>query len=148
VSTALRDSVDLALTGRVRLALNRVEFALLLVSEELQRASAGRDPRIDRLAAAIAADLRGDWSVADMARLVELSPVQLTRLCSRHLGESPHRLVERLRLDAASQELASGTATAQEIAARVGFANVSHFTRRFRAQFAMPPGTWRERHRR
>lgn len=146
--SALRACVDLTMTGRSRLALNRLEYALLVVSEELQQSNHGRDPRIDRVAAAVAADLRGDWSVANMARLVELSPVQLTRLCSRHLGESPHRLVERLRLDAASRELTTGTATAQEIAARVGFANVSHFTRRFRAQFAMPPGTWRERNRR
>lgn len=132
---------------RVRFAMNSLERALLLVAREVARSAAaappGRDARIERLVASLGADLAAPWSLPGMAAAAGVSTAQLVRLCARHLGESPHRLLERLRLDQSCLLLERDQAPVARIAAAVGFSDVSHFTRRFRARFTVTPALWR-----
>jgi AraC-like DNA-binding protein len=128
---------------RLRFAMNSLELALLLVAREAARDQPQRDPRIDHLLGVVGADLAADWSLATMAAAAGVSTAQLVRLCARHLGESPHRLLERLRLDEACRRLERGDAPVVRIAAAVGFSDVSHFTRRFRGRFTVTPARWR-----
>jgi AraC-like DNA-binding protein len=132
---------------RVRFAMNSLERALLLVAREVARSAAaappGRDARIERLVARLGADLAAPWSLPGMAAAAGVSTAQLVRLCARHLGESPHRLLERLRLDQSCLLLERDPAPVARIAAAVGFSDVSHFTRRFRARFTVTPALWR-----
>lgn len=128
---------------RVRFAMNSIERAFLHIAREIARERPARDPRVDRLVGLVGADLAADWSLASMAAAVGISTAQLVRLCARHLGESPHRLLERLRLDEACRRLELDVAPVARIAAAVGFSDVSHFTRRFRARFTVTPALWR-----
>lgn len=149
VVASLRDCIAHARAGQAdgpRFACNRLEHALLLIARAVRAVKPRLDPRVDAVVAAVSADLASDWPVGALAARVGLSQAQVTRLCTRHLGESPHRLVERLRLQEASRRLAGAEAIAA-VARAVGFSDVSHFTRRFRAQFQVTPGAWRDRQR-
>lgn len=147
VAASLRDCirhVRLGLGDSQRFAMNRLEHAMLLVARHIAAQRPSTDARIDRLVSVISAELTRDWAVAAMAATVGLSQAQVTRLCARNLGESPHRLVERLRLEE-SQRLLSGDRPILTVGQAVGFSDVSHFTRRFRARFGVTPGAWRKR---
>lgn len=60
-------------------------------------------------------------------------------------GQSPGRWIMTQRLDRAAALLTGGGGTPLPIglvARRCGFTNVSHFSRRFRAAFGVPPSRW------
>lgn len=127
---------------RIRMAMNSLELALLLIAREVAGAGV-RDSRIDRLVKLIDAELAAEWSLARMASAAGTSTAQLVRLCGRHLGESPRRLLERLRLDHACRCLERDDTPVAHVAAAVGFPDASHFIRRFRARFTVTPARWR-----
>ncbi|MFW5829317.1 MAG: helix-turn-helix domain-containing protein [Planctomycetota bacterium] len=62
-------------------------------------------------------------------------------------GESPQRLLRRLRLERAAADLHHGTDAIELIAGRWGFADRTHFSRLFRARYGCGPATWRRRER-
>lgn len=129
-----------------RLALNSLERALLLAAPLARQASGGAgDARVDRTVAAVAGALAEDWTLARLAAVAGVSPPQLVRLCAAHLGETPRRMVERLRLDEACRLLADPRAPVATVSRALGFADVSHFTRRFRDRHQMTPAAWRDR---
>ncbi|VWC40263.1 AraC family transcriptional regulator [Burkholderia stagnalis] len=62
-------------------------------------------------------------------------------------GETPHRYLQRLRLDAAVILLADGRHALADIAGQVGFSDQSAFTHAFTKRFGIAPGRWRgDRH--
>lgn len=128
---------------RLAFAMNSLERAVLHIAHAAGGAAGPGDPRIATLVERIAADLAAEWSLPAMAAAAGVSVPQLVRLCARHLGETPHRLLERLRLDEAGRRLESGAEPVAAIAAALGFADLSHFTRRFRRRFTITPALWR-----
>jgi AraC family transcriptional regulator of arabinose operon len=127
-----------------RLALNALEHALLLIAAASARNRI--DPRLTKALSGLEADLSRPWAVSSLAALAGLSSAQFTRLCSRLLGESPHRLIERRRLEEAARRLVHGDDAIAAIGAAVGYAEHSHFTNRFRARYGFSPVAWRSRH--
>jgi AraC-like DNA-binding protein len=58
-------------------------------------------------------------------------------------GETPHRYLQRLRLDAALRLLDDPRASLSDIALQTGFADQSAFTHAFGRRFQTAPGYWR-----
>jgi AraC-like DNA-binding protein len=59
------------------------------------------------------------------------------------VGEaSPAQLLQRMRLDRASQLLGENAATVSRVAFQCGFRTVSHFSRVFKEQFGVPPSQY------
>ena len=85
-------------------------------------------------------------SVADVCRLAGVSRSRLYRLFEPDggvLAYIRHRRTARI-----AEELRSGTReTIAAIAFRLGFADASHLTRTFRAEFGLPPSAYRSRYR-
>ena len=106
-----------------------------------RRDSAGT--RVALLMRALRADLRRDWTVADMATLLGVSDAQLRRLCARALGATPRQLLCNMRLQAAAVLLLDPSIRVKEIQARVGIADASHFCRDFRDRFGVSPTEYR-----
>lgn len=79
--------------------------------------------------------------LADLAAAAGVHPVSLSRAFRRHYGLSPGLLQRRALLNRAAQALRQGGAIA-EVAARFGFADQSHFTRLFRAEYGCTPAAW------
>jgi AraC family transcriptional regulator len=72
-----------------------------------------------------------------------VAPVRLARAFRRAYGESPGEYDRRQRIHKACERLAAGDTALATIAAELGFADQSHFTRVFRRQVGITPGVWR-----
>ncbi|KVE36995.1 AraC family transcriptional regulator [Burkholderia sp. BDU5] len=109
------------------------------------RPAAGLDfARIDRwLRAHLAEPLR----IADLAAHCGFGMRRFHQLFCDAFGETPHRYLQRLRLDAAVVLLGDPKRSLTDIAGEVGFADQSAFTHAFTKRFGLAPGQWRgDRH--
>jgi AraC-like DNA-binding protein len=96
--------------------------------------------RIDRwLRKHLAEPLR----IADLAAHCGFGMRRFHQLFCEAFGETPHRYLQRLRLDAALTLLADPRETLTGIALTVGFADQSAFTHAFTKRFGIAPGQWR-----
>lgn len=84
----------------------------------------------------------GDWS----ARL-GMSVRQLERLCARHFGLSPKRLLRRQRLLRAIAQIQRDPSLGWSAAIGADYADQPHFVREFRWFMHITPGTWLRRER-
>jgi AraC-like DNA-binding protein len=85
--------------------------------------------------------------IADLAAHCGYGMRRFHQLFVDAFGETPHRYLQRLRLDAAVIQLADGRYPLVDIAGMVGFADQSTFTHAFTKRFGVAPGRWRgERH--
>jgi AraC-like DNA-binding protein len=82
-----------------------------------------------------------DLSLTELARIVDLSPFYLARVFRAAVGMPPHAYLESVRIRAAQRLLTSGWPIA-DIAYATGFADQSHFTRRFRRCIGVTPGEY------
>jgi AraC-like DNA-binding protein len=105
------------------------------------RAASGVDfARIDRwLRARLAEPLR----IADLAAHCGFGLRRFHALFIDAFGETPHRYLQRLRLDTAITLLADPRRTLTDIALEVGFGDQSAFTHAFTRRFGVAPGQWR-----
>ncbi|HTH62568.1 MAG TPA: AraC family transcriptional regulator [Paraburkholderia sp.] len=105
------------------------------------RAASGLDfARIDRwLRAHLAQPLR----IADLAAHCGFGMRRFHELFVDAFGETPHRYLQRLRLDTAITLLADPRRTLTDIALDVGFGDQSAFTHAFTRRFGIAPGQWR-----
>jgi AraC-like DNA-binding protein len=108
----------------LRTALHR--FAALRETPERSVGTAAARRAIDYLHANLGRRVR----VAELISAAGVSERQLYRSFAETVGVSPHRYHLQLRLDRARRLLAQGSPIAN-VAARTGFADQSHFTRRF-----------------
>ncbi|SAL74475.1 AraC family transcriptional regulator [Caballeronia telluris] len=112
----------------------------LMSDVRLDEARALDFARIDRwLRAHLAEPLR----IADLAAHCGFGMRRFHQLFCEAFGETPHRYLQRLRLDAALTLLADPRETLSGIALTVGFADQSAFTHAFTKRFRIAPGQWR-----
>lgn len=109
--------------------------------------SATRDSRppawIGRVRDLLNASFAQPLRLAAIASVVGLHPAHLTRAFRRYHGVSIGEYVRRLRLDWAAAQLADTSRAISEVAVAAGFADQSHFTRRFARQFGRTPAVFR-----
>ncbi|WP_086973945.1 AraC family transcriptional regulator [Caballeronia glebae] len=89
----------------------------------------------------IDAHFQEDLTVDLLGRLVGLSRVHLTRAFSSSFGVPPHIYLNMVRLRQAQSALLSGHSLA-DAAISAGFADQSHFSRRFKGSVGLSPGAW------
>lgn len=87
--------------------------------------------------------LSEDLSLDALAASVNLSPFHFSRMFKESTGMPPHRYVLKQRIEHACQMLASGRLSLAEIAARLGFADQSHFGSAFKRFVGVTPTTFR-----
>lgn len=80
-------------------------------------------------------------SLEELARLANLSPFHLVRVFREEVGLPPHAYQVGVRLARAKGLLLRGWPIAQ-VAQGTGFADQSHFTRRFKRLVGVPPGSY------
>jgi len=81
--------------------------------------------------------------LAELAKLVRLSPFHFARLFKQSFGEPPHRYVTRQRIERAKHMLAQGEHSVAEIGFQVGFGESSSFTAAFRKMTGTTPARFR-----
>ena len=108
-----------------------------------RRSSSSDFAQIEPLLAEVKDNLQGDLDLDALARVFGASPFQFHRKFSTAVGETPRRLIERLRLERAAYLLAVTQARVIDIALDVGFESHETFSRAFRRRFACSPTEWR-----
>ncbi len=101
-----------------------------------------RDSRLDYL---LSECFTENITAAEAARQLHISERQLNRLATGRYGISFGRAMQRQRMISASQLLASGNQTVEEIAARCGYLNKFSFHRAFKAYFGLTPAAYRKK---
>ncbi len=86
----------------------------------------------------------GDWSLSSLAGLVHLSPYHFARQFKETTGKTVHEYVLEHRLRRSYELLLATDLPIGRIANDAGFADQSHFVRRFRAHFGLTPGAVRK----
>ncbi len=123
-------------------------LSLLLRGQGVRRADApvkgGLAPAVRRrLRDYIDAHLADPLTLGDLSELACLSEFHLSRMFRASFGLPPHAWIAERRADFARQLLRTTSLSAEEIAARSGYANASHFGHRFRAAAGASPLAYR-----
>lgn len=103
--------------------------------------AAGLDfARIDRW---LRAHLSEPLRIADLAAHCGVGMRRFHQLFIDAFGETPHRYLQRLRLDTSLTLLADPRRSLTDIALDVGFGDQSAYTHAFTRRFGLAPGQWR-----
>ena len=102
------------------------------------------EPRLKRIASALAEDPSDRSTLAQWAHRVALSESTLARLVVKETGLSFGRWRQQLHLLVALRELASG-ASVQQVAAELGYESATAFITMFKKALGQPPARYLER---
>jgi AraC-like DNA-binding protein len=110
-------------------------------TSDAQRAAAGLDfARIDRW---LRVHLSEPLRIADLATHCGFGLRRFHQLFIEAFGETPHRYLQRLRLDTSITLLADPRRSLTDVALDVGFGDQSAYTHAFTRRFGIAPGQWR-----
>ncbi|NML31567.1 AraC family transcriptional regulator [Paraburkholderia antibiotica] len=96
--------------------------------------------RIDRW---LRAHLSEPLRIADLAAHCGFGMRRFHQLFIDAFGETPHRYLQRLRLDTSLTLLADPRLSLTDIALEIGFGDQSAYTHAFTRRFGLAPGQWR-----
>jgi len=80
-----------------------------------------------------------DFDVKELSAKAGLSDRQLERKLKALIDQTPNQFIRSMRLQRAKQLLEQNAGTVSEIAFRLGFNNLSHFSKNFREAFGVLP---------
>lgn len=104
------------------------------------------DPRVLRVIDTMRGRFQKPLSVSSMAASVNLSPSRFQHLFKLETGVTPSSYLKALRIEEARKLLETTFLTNQEIIAKVGIRDDSHFARDFKKAHGLSPGQYRARH--
>lgn len=106
-----------------------------------------KDPVIGRALALIHSSPGADWSVNRLAQRVAMSPSRFAARFTATLCDSPMAYITntKWRMNIAGRLLVESQRSVEEIAAEVGYENVTAFSRAFKRHLGMSPTSWRLR---
>ncbi len=103
------------------------------------------DGRVLRIAQAIEAD--PSVTIAELARMVNLSSSRLAHLCKATTGINLQSFLSSRRLGKAAELLESTDMPIKEISYSVGYRHAPSFVRAFRSKFGSSPNDYRSQQR-
>jgi AraC-like DNA-binding protein len=104
-----------------------------------------RHPIIRMVLGAMHASPARNWTVSELAAEAHVSRSSLSALFRRLVGVSPMAYLARWRLLLAARILRDEGLSIRDAADRVGYEAEAAFSRAFKRQFGIAPGTYRER---
>lgn len=127
-----------------RLELESLGFALLdAVAGAAARARGALPPWLKRARALLRDAGSDDLALGEVARVVGVHPVHLTREFRRHFRVTPGEYLRRGRLNRAAALLAAGRLSLLEVGLACGYYDQAHFSRSFRQAFGLSPREYR-----
>jgi signal transduction histidine kinase/DNA-binding response OmpR family regulator len=130
---------------RSRLRLREAARREAILRPSAPEAESADEVFLDRVRRVIEENLEDeDFDVERLAAALGYGRSSLYRRLQELLEESPAEIILAMRLDRAGDLLRARAGTVGEIAYGVGFKSVSHFSRRFRQRFGVPPSRYAE----
>jgi AraC-like DNA-binding protein len=105
--------------------------------------AAGRDPAVGTALTLLRSQPAAAWTVADLARKVDMSRTAFAARFRQLVGEPPMSYLTRVRLGHAAGYLSSTDMTVRQIARQVGYENEASLSKAFRRAFGHAPGEYR-----
>ncbi len=102
--------------------------------------------RIQPVLDAIENRYQENLSRAELAKLIQVSEAQLTKLFNTYLGMSPIRYLNEVRLNRSKELLLEDALPISEVAYRCGYNDPLYFARAFRRIFQNSPSEYRQLH--
>lgn len=123
------------------------DFLTILFVRHGERRDMAPVPRVDqaplaRIKAYIDEHFARDLTVTELAGVAGLSRAHLTRAFSAAFHAPPHVYLNTVRVRRAQDMIRAGM-TLSDVALASGFADQSHFTRRFKGSVGVAPAQWR-----
>lgn len=101
-----------------------------------------RDPALASALRAIHQDVRGGWTVADLARRAGMSRSAFAARFTQALGCAPMEYLARWRMTLAQDALGRGPQSLDRLAEQIGYESASAFSTAFRRRFGCAPGAF------
>jgi AraC-like DNA-binding protein len=111
----------------------------------MSRATEDRNRRLLRARDTIDRSYAAPLDVAALARVAHVSPAHFARQFRLVFGETPHRYLQRRRIERAMELLRDTDRPVSEVCLDVGFASLGTFSRTFAAVVGEPPTAYRAR---
>lgn len=127
-----------------------VNMGRRLFAERGERGDAPPGASSRKVIVAVNAALRAPqlaWTLADLARAAGMSRTRFVDAFKAVTGESPGRLISRLRLTAMAHRLASEPLSIGAAADEAGYSSAAAFVRAFQRAFGETPARWRRQRR-
>ena len=102
-----------------------------------------QNPRMAAIEEYVNKNIHKALSPNDLARLVNLSEKQVSRIIYSHRGFSTKKFITRSKLNRAKEILSSTDTPIKEIAAGLGFSSEHYFNSVFKLHVGCPPGVFR-----
>jgi AraC family transcriptional regulator len=113
----------------------------------VQQMSPSHTAAIHRAIALMREDLASPTRIDDLARVAHFSKFHFIVVFTKAMGLSPGRYLTRLRMEAATELLATTDLNVAHVCTAVGFESVGTFSRRFRRHAGCSPSEYRRRAR-
>ena len=104
------------------------------------------DPRIEKVLAELHADLTRKWALAELSSLACLSLTQFKTVFQQSMAVTPYQYLTKLRMEKAKAMLVHTDLPVSLIAGRIGYEDVSAFSRRFSAFYGLSPSAFLKSH--
>ncbi len=118
-------------------------IATVLAAQQNLRTGAHRYDLVRRCKAAIEEQTEALPVIEDLAVALGVSAGHLRRVFKEHTGLSPYQYHLQLKIGRAKMMLRESDVSIKQIAKVLGFQNVYHFSKLFKAKTAVPPNQWR-----
>lgn len=119
---------------------------LLYMEQKFSAADSSGVAALDRSRAYIAEHYSEDFDVEKLAKVACVTPSYLSRLYKKHLGTSPMRYRNAVRIEKAKQLLLVKSPSVEEIAEVLGFEDTKYFSRLFRSTTSFTPTQFRRKY--
>ena len=137
------DIVSLNPETKIRAKLRFIELLLKLGGSATDSENHEQFWRLDKLIRMIYNEPERWWTVKEMAEFCNLSQVQFRRVFERHVGISPKRFVDEVKLKAAAQRIQYTSLSIKQVSDLFNYKDQFHFSRRFKELFGVTPTKYR-----
>lgn len=90
----------------------------------------------------VSSQIYGKLTIPSLAAAVNVSTSQLTNLFQTYLGVSPAKYVTRIRLEESKILLSGRQMSIGEVASRLGYSSIQHFTKQFHTWYGYTPSAY------
>lgn len=140
------DQIDRNLVIRRLAETMAINYSRRAFADRRATTEAPREPPHPRLIQSINAFLRAPeqaWTLADLAKAAGMSRTRFAEEFKLVTGQTPARIISRLRLTAVARRMATMALSVDVAAEEAGYSSAAAFVRAFQREFGETPARWR-----